>query len=123
MTLFIIIFGALTCFTGVVIIINPEIIFGFLRKSINKIELQILAVVIRLVLGTFLIYQSATSRYPLAIEIIGWLSVIAAVFLTIIGRNNFCKLMSWALSNVKTLGRTGGAFAALFGVFLVYAFI
>ncbi len=123
MTLFIIIFGALTCLAGIVILVNPEVIFGFLRKNIDKIELHILAVVIRLVLGVFLIYQSGVSRYPFVIEIIGWLSIVAAVFLAIIGRNKFSKLMSWALSNVKTLGRVGGVITTAFGAFLIHAFV
>ena len=123
MTLFIIIFGALTCLAGMVILVNPEIVFGFLRKNSAKIELHILAVAIRLVLGAFLIYQSGASKYPLAIEIIGWLSIVAAVFFAVIGRNNFSRLMAWALSQVKTLGRVGGVIASVFGAFLIHAFI
>ena len=123
MTLFIIIFGTLTCLAGIVILVNPEIVFGFLRKHSDKIELQILAVAIRLVLGVFLIYQSGDSKYPFVIEIIGWLSIVAAVFFAAIGRNNFARLMAWALSKVKTLGRVGGVFASAFGAFLIYAFV
>ncbi|MEN8128446.1 MAG: hypothetical protein ABFR90_11695 [Planctomycetota bacterium] len=123
MTPFIIIFGTLTCLAGIVILVNPEIIFGFLRKNYAKIELQILAVTIRLVLGAFLIYQAGISKYPFVIEIIGWLSIVAAVFFAVIGRNNFSRLMVWALSQVKTLGRVGGVIASVFGAFLVHAFI
>jgi hypothetical protein len=123
MTLFIIIFGTLTCLTGIVILVNPEMIFGFLRKNSDKIELQILAVSIRLVLGAFLIYESGASKYPFVIEIIGWLSIGAAVFFAVIGRNNFCKLMTWALSIVKTVGRVGGVIASVFGAFLIHAFV
>ena len=123
MTLLIIIFGALTLLAGIVIVINPEVIFGFLRNNLDKLVLHILAVVIRLVLGAFLIYQSGASKYPFVIEIIGWLSIVAAVFFAVIGRNNFSKLMAWALSQVKTLGRFGGVFASAFGAFLVYAFV
>ena len=123
MTLFIIVFGALTCLAGIVILINPEIAFGLLRKNSDKIELHVLAVAIRLVLGAFLIYQSGASKYPFVIEIIGWLSIAAAVFFAVMGRNNFIKLMAWALSQVKSLGRFGGVFASAFGAFLVYAFV
>jgi len=123
MTLFIIIFGTLTCLAGIVILVNPEIVFGFLRKNSDKIELQILAVAIRLVLGAFLIYQSGASKYPFVIEIIGWLSIVAAVFFAVIGRNNFSKLMAWALSQVKILGRVGGVIASAFGAFLIHAFV
>ncbi len=123
MTLFIIIFGTLTCLAGIVILVNPEIVFGFLRKHSDRIELQILAVAIRLVPGVLLIYQSGASKYPFVIEIIGWLSIVAAVFFTVIGRNNYSRLMTWALSQVKILGRVSGVITTAFGAFLIHAFV
>jgi len=123
MTLFIIVFGMLTCLTGVAILINPQLVFGFLRKHSDKIALHVLAIVTRLVLGIFLILQSDESRYPLAIEVIGWLSVVSALVFAALGRDKFSRLMAWALSFVKTLGRVGGVVAMAFGAFLVYAFM
>ena len=122
MTALIFIFGGLIFLAGIVIVVNPEIVFGFLRNNTNKIELQILAVVVRLVLGVLLIYQSGESKFPFVIEFIGWLSIVAAVFLTIIGRKKFNLFMIWALSLLKPFGRVGGIFAAAFGSFLIYAF-
>jgi hypothetical protein len=123
MTVLIIIFGALTLLAGIVIVINPEVIFGFLRNNLDKLELHILAVVVRLVLGVLLIYQSSISKFPFVIEIIGWLSIVAAIFLAVMGRRNFNRLMSWALSLVKPFGRVGGVLAVAFGAFLIYAFV
>jgi hypothetical protein len=123
MTILIIIFGVLTLLAGIIIVINPENIFGLLSKHSDKLEMQILAVVVRLVLGVLLVYQSGVSKYPLVIEIIGWLSIVAAVFFTVIGRNNFKRLISWALSLTKPFGRAGGFVAVCFGAFLVYAFV
>ena len=123
MTVLIIIFGALTLLAGIVIIINPEVIFGFLRNNLDKLVLHILAVVVRLVLGALLIYQSNISEFPFVIEIIGWLSIVAAIFLAVMGRRNFNRLMSWALSLSKPFGRVGGVLAVAFGAFLIYAFI
>ena len=123
MTTLIIIFGALILLAGVVILVNPEIIFGFLSKHIDKMELQALAIVVRLAIGVLLILQSGVSRYPLVIEVIGWLAIAAAVIFTVIGRNNFRRLMSWALSLTKPYGRIGGIVAAGFGAFLIYAFV
>lgn len=123
MTILIIIFGALTLLAGIVIVINPETIFGFLRKNLDKLELHILAVVVRIVLGVLLIYQSRISKFPLVIEIIGWLSIFAAIFLAVMGRRNFKRLMSWALCLAKPIGRVGGVIAMAFGAFLIYAFI
>lgn len=123
MTELIILFSALILFAGIVIIINPEIIFGSLRNHSDNLILHILAVVVRLVLGILLIYQSSISRFPFIIEIIGWLSLIAAFILAAIGRQSFQRLMSWALSFVKPFGRIGGVIAGAFGAFLIYAFI
>jgi hypothetical protein len=123
MTLLIIIFGALTLLAGIVIVINPEVIFGFLRNNLDKLLLHILAVVIRLVLGALLIYQSNISKFPFVIEVIGWLSIVAAIFLAVMGRRNFNRLMSWALSLSKPFGRVGGILAVAFGAFLIYAFV
>jgi hypothetical protein len=123
MTLLIILFGALTLLAGIVIVVNPEVIFGFLRSNLDKLALHILAVAIRLVLGVLLIYQSSISKFPLAIEIIGWLSIVAAIVFAVMGHNNFTRLMSWALSLVKPIGRIGGILAMAFGAFLIYAFV
>ena len=122
MTVVIIIFGALTLLAGIVIVINPEVIFGFLRKNLDKVALHILAVVVRIVLGLLLIYQSSISKFPFVIQIIGWLSIVAAIILAVMGRRNFNRLMSWALSLAKPIGRVGGVIAMAFGAFLIYAF-
>ena len=122
MTLIILIFAALTCLAGIVILINPEIVFGFLREHSKKFALQILAIAIRLILGVLLIIQSGASNYPFVIEIIGWLSITVAVVFAAIGRNNYNRLMNLALSQVTTLGRIGGIFALVFGAFLIHSY-
>lgn len=123
MTLLIILFGALTLLAGIVIVINPDLIFGVLRNHVEKLELQILAIVVRLVLGGLLIVQSHVSKFPLVIEILGWLTLVATIGLAVIGRRNFKRLMSWALSLAKPYGRVGGVVAAAFGAFLMCAFV
>ena len=122
MNLLIIIFGALIFLAGIFLVVNPESIFGVLRSNIEKPLLHVLAVVIRLVIGAVLISQAGESRYPLAIEVIGWLSITAAVVFAVIGRERFQRLMRWALSLAKPLGRFGGVAAMLFGAFLVHSF-
>ena len=122
MTTLIIIFGALTLLAGIIIVINPEVILGSLRDNLGKPGVQNLAVVVRLVIGALLISQSSLSKFPLAIEIIGWLSIVAALFLVVIGRHNFNRIISWALSLSKPYWRIGGVIAAILGSFLIYAF-
>lgn len=123
MTLIIIIFGLLTSVAGILILINPETVFAPLRNNVEKPWLHVTAIVVRLILGVLLILYADVSRFPLIILIIGYLSIAAAGVFSIIGRQRFIRLMRWAFSFLQPWGRVGGLFAALFGGFLVYAFI
>jgi hypothetical protein len=123
MSALIIIFGVLTLLAGLVIIVNPETLFGLFTRHIDEPWLHITAVVVRLVLGVLLIVQADVSRFPLVIEVIGWISIVAAVFFAVIGRDNFKRIIAWALSLQKTYGRVGGVLAVGFGAFLVYSFV
>ncbi len=123
MTMLLIIFGVLILLVGLVIMINPELIFGFLRRYYTKPVVHVLAVVVRFALGMLLVGQAALSKYPAAISVLGWLAIIVALILAVMGRQNFLKLMAWALNELKAFGRLGGMFAAVFGGFLVYAFV
>jgi len=123
MSLLIITFGALTLLAGIIILINPEIIFRYLRNNLDRLSLHITAVVVRIVLGVLLIIQADISRFPMVIAILGWLSIVAALTFAVIGRRNFTRLMSWALSLSIPFGRFGGVIAAAFGAFLIYAFV
>jgi len=123
MTSLIILFGVLMLLAGMFLIIKPESLIGLLEKHIDKLGLHVLAVVVRLVLGVLLVSMADASKFPLAIEILGWIALAAALFLAVIGRARFRKIMAWALSVARPAARVGGVLAAGFGAFLVYAFI
>ena len=123
MNYIVMIFGTATIVAGIIIVINPESVFGLMRRKLESLILHILAVVVRIILGVALIMCAAESKYPVAILIIGWISIIAAIVLGIMGRTNFLRLMSWALSLAPSLGRVGGILAILFGGFLIHAIV
>ena len=123
MTNVILLFALLIFVAGIIVLFDPEIIFGAIRGNLDKPGLQVVAIVLRLVLGILLIECAPLSRFPIIIEVFGWLSIAAAVTFMLIGRANFLRLMNWALSLLKPYGRIGGIFAAAFGAFLFYAFI
>lgn len=123
MTFIIVLFGTLLMVAGIAIVTNPENIFGPLAKNVDKAGLQFLAVVVRLILGALLVYLADQSRFPLVIEVLGWIAIAAALVLALMGRNNFIRLMKWALSVAKPYSRVGGVMAIAFGAFLVFAFI
>ena len=121
MNYIIILFGIATIVAGIIIVINPATVFGLLRRKLESLGLHILAVVVRIILGAALIICAAESKYPTAILILGWISIVAAALLGIMGHTNFKRLMSWALSVAPSFGRLGGLLAILFGGFLIHA--
>ena len=123
MSLLILFFAGLILLAGIAIILNPVYLLGPLNKHSDNLMLHILAVVIRLLLGVILIRQADVSSFPLTIEILGWLSLTAALSFVLIGRNNFKRLMAWAFSLLKPYGRIAGFVAVAFGAFLIYAFV
>ena len=123
MNYIIMLFGAATFVAGIIIVINPESVFGLLRRKLESLGLHISAVVVRIIIGVALIMCSAETKYPTAILILGWISIIAASVLGIMGRNNFRRLMSWSLSLKPSIERIGGIVAILFGSFLIHAVV
>lgn len=123
MTIVIVLFATLIVLAGVVLLVNPETIFGLLRNNINSAAIHAIAVLTRLILGVLLLTQSYLARFPLVMEVLGWTFIVAGLSLAIIGRANFRKLMSWVLIKFKPFGRFAGVIAIAFGGFLAYAFI
>ena len=123
MNYIVILFGAATLVAGIIILVNPETVFGLMHRKSESLGMHILAVVVRIILGVALILCAAGSKYPTAILILGWISVAAAAVLGVMGRTNFKRLMSWALGLAPSFGRIGGLLAILFGGFLVHAVI
>jgi len=116
-------FGLLLLLVGAVIIVKPDSVFGLIRNHSESLYLHVLGVVVRLILGIALITFAAESTFPIALQVIGWLSMTAAIILAVIGRSNFKRLMAWALGFSSSFGRYAGVLVMLFGSFLVYAVI
>jgi len=116
------IFSLVILFAGVILLVKPSIVLGFLRDNSNKLAIHVIAVVVRLVIGFLLISQASQSKFPVAITALGWIFIFAAVSLGIIGRNRFTRLMNWVLAKFGRFFPVSGVIAVLFGGFMIYAF-
>ncbi len=121
MNYIILLFGTLIAFGGVALLIKPDIIFSIFTKHVNSIGLHLFAIIIRFVLGVVLVIGASESRFPLILQILGWLSVSVALVLGVIGRARFQSLIKWAINLAPAFRSLAGIFAVLFGGFLVYA--
>ena len=123
MTQLIILFGVLIFVAGLVLLIRPQLILGMMETNGEKTWLYLSAIGVRVVLGVILIQQAAFSKFPMLIEALGWIALIAAFAFMALGRQRFTRLMVWIIEKMKPYARVGGSFALIFGAFLVYAFV
>jgi len=119
----ILLFGFLILLLGAMMLVKPDPVFDLIRSNSESIGLHASAVVVRLILGIALITYAGVSKYPVAIQVLGWLLVTAAIILAAVGRSRFKSLITWALSLSSSFGRIAGFFAMLLGSFLIYAVV
>ncbi len=113
------ILGGLIVILGITGVVSP----GAFRSLLSGMAGQttwILAVVMRLVLGTLLLMAADLLKYPVVINVLGWISIVAAVVILLMGPERLEKLIGWWMARSDALLRVGTLFAAVFGAFLVY---
>ncbi len=119
----ILLFGVLTSLGGVVLIIRPEFIFSILTKYGDSLSLQIFAVIVRILFGVALVIGASESKYPIVLQIFGWLLISAALVIGGIGRERFKKVVKWSVKLPTLIYRLASVLSILFGCFLIYAVV
>lgn len=123
MTYIILIFGILVLLGGVIILVKPDLIISIFSKFKNSFVFHSGAIIARIILGIALVTGSSGSRYPLALEVLGWLTLASAAVLCLMGRNRFIKMIELVIGSSQTFKRVMGFFGILFGCFFIYAVI
>lgn len=122
MQYFIALFGVLIILVGLWLLIGPGQVFSYLDKYAGSLSLQLIAVFGRLLLGIVLIAYAAQTKFPVFLEFLGWLAVVAGITLAVIGRPRFKRIVKLLVAAIELpVVRVGGVLAGLFGAFLIYA--
>lgn len=107
--------------TGIVVLVRPMTIYGFIDTHSQSLKLHIFAVLIRLFLGAALIIAAKNTSFSLVLEVTGWLIVLAGIVLAVMGRKRFKRLVKWAVNLLSQHNRLIGIFSILIGGFLGYS--
>ncbi len=75
---------------------------------------------IRLVMGVSLVLLADSSRFPLAFEILGWIAIVAALLLPIVGKQRVSRLLEWIVGWPSLLMRLTCLLGVVFGLFIGY---
>ena len=117
----VLLFGVLILLGSVTLIVNPKYILGIFANYGDTPGLHIFAIIVRIILGIALVIAAADSKYPIALQILGWLTLIVVLVLSAMGRKRFKSLIKWSLGINPSIQRVMGFFGILFGSLLFHA--
>jgi hypothetical protein len=89
----------------------------------DKSYAMFLAVVVRLAFGALILVAAETSRFPTVFLIIGWISIVAAIAIAIVGKERIGKVIRWGIQLPPLMMRSWCVFGVAFGLFLGYGVI
>jgi len=99
----------------------PQKLIGWVKDTLDKDWGIYLAVGVRLLLGAALIIAAPNSRFPQVFLVLGWIAIVAAVTLALLGRKRLRRFVAWWLEKFSPAAiRVWLVFGLGFGGFLIY---
>ncbi len=113
-------FGITICLLSLWGIFCPNRLIKLVKGAMHEGWGMYVAVLARVLLGVSLILAAPDSKFPMTFEILGWLTLVAAVVLPFIGRDRLSALIAWFERRPNSLIRLWTLFGVLSGGFLIY---
>jgi uncharacterized protein YjeT (DUF2065 family) len=118
----VLIIGIFFLLVGIAILLQPEALRKLLQHFL-KMEWLIPATLIRVVTGIIFLLAAPGSRYPLLLQILGVIFVLAGVTIPLLGKLKIEALAAWWLARPDTMLRILGGAAALLGAVIIWVSI
>ena len=119
MKIVIALFGALICVAGMVILVSPAKFKNVMNNFTGRRRF-LFAIISRVIIGAILLAEAASLRFPLAVKIIGAISILAAIGLLLAGQPRMDRIIDYWMKKSDVLFRVASVFAFAFGGFLIY---
>ncbi len=110
---------------GVVILLSawglyaPPKLVAMVTQTMDRHWGIYVAVIVRLILGAALIIVAPVSHFPAVFRVLGWIAIIAAIALTLMGRRRLRVLIAWFNRFSPAMVRVWLLFGIAFGGFLI----
>ena len=102
-------------------ILAPDKLITLVTSTMDRRWGIYIAVIVRLVLGAALIGAAPSTSFPIAFQVLGWIAIVAAAVLVVVGRERLHKFIVWWSEQFSaSLIRLWLLFGLAFGAFLVY---
>lgn len=120
MAIVVALFGVLVAGVGLLGVIRPDRLMAWISQWRGASRLWF-AAGLRLVLGVVLLLAAPQCRAPEVIRILGWITLVAALLLPLLGARRFDAFVDWWLAREPGFIRTWSLLAVAVGGFLIYA--
>jgi len=123
MTWIVVFLGACVVGAGGYGLVRPEGLIGVVKAAWKTPAALPFAVGLRVALGIALLVAAPECRYPLAMQVIGVISLLAAAAGLVMGRARLDAFVDWWARRPPGFVRAWAVVAIAFGGFLVFAAI
>jgi hypothetical protein len=113
-------FGALILVASLWGMVAPAGLIAVVRRVARHSAGLGFAVALRIVLGAALLTAAQVSDFPAIFTALGWIAILAAIGLLILGRSRMSQLVGWVARWPLGTIRVVLVFGLLFGAFLIY---
>jgi hypothetical protein len=113
-------FGVLIVVLCLCGMLAPRALVGFVGRVAAKPAGLGAAVGVRIVLGAALLTAAQVSGFPAIFTVLGWIAIVAAMGLLIMGRSGMSRIVGWVARFSSQAIRAWLAVGLLFGAFLIY---
>lgn len=100
-------------------IVNPDNLMKSVTSVLDQKWGLYFGIIVRLILGAALIIAAPNSSFPLVFGALGWVAILAALVLAVMGRRNIQKLIAWFEQLPTRMIRVWLLFGMAFGGFLI----
>lgn len=112
--------GLLLTLAGIVLAVAPQRLLDWIRGMESRTRFGV-AIGARAVMGVLFLLAAPACRQPLVVQIVGWIALVAAVGILLMGRNRLDRFLAWWLERPLGFLRGWSVVAMGFGVLLLYS--
>ena len=114
------ILGVVMVAIGVLGVVQPRRLVDFVTYFRRPTRFRI-AILVRLVLGIVLLIAAHSCRWPVVVQVVGVISILAALVILACGQKRLDTFIAWWVTRPPAVMRVSALFALAFGALLFYA--
>ena len=107
---------------GVVGLVSPQVLADVARRLLTPVGLVLVAA-IRLLFGVMFVLATSDARWPVFLQVIGIISIVAGVITPIFGVDRHRRILDWWTARGSVFMRAWSGVAVILGVVLAYAVV